>query len=113
MTDGSLKLKLTEWISRSYEEMTSTFPWHHRVMAFCQCTTLRGSYVALSRSVCSIKPESFCLMGFGVSKGWRVRAAGPIMETPHVPAASPVDRDSYGDRRGGVCIDRGDAPSLP
>src|SRR3954449_1851514 len=34
--------------------MTSTFPWHHKVMAFCQWTTLSGSYVALSRSVCSI-----------------------------------------------------------
>jgi hypothetical protein len=29
------------------------------VIAFCQWTTFSGSYVALSRSVCSIKPETF------------------------------------------------------
>ncbi len=54
MTEGSLKLKETDRTSRSYTEMTSTFPWHHNVMAFCQWTTLRGSYVAFNRSVCSI-----------------------------------------------------------
>src|SRR5918996_4960573 len=55
ITDGSLKLKVTERTSRwSYVEMTSTFPWHQSVTAFCQWTTFRGSYVALSRSVCSI-----------------------------------------------------------
>jgi hypothetical protein len=60
MTDGSLRLNDTDRISRSlYTEMTSTFPWHQSVIAFCQWTTLRGSYVALSRSVCSIKPELF------------------------------------------------------
>ena len=36
MTDGSLKLKEGERTSRSYEEMTSTFPWHQSVTAFCQ-----------------------------------------------------------------------------
>src|ERR671926_1651683 len=60
MTDGSLKLKDTDRTSRSYTEMTSTFPWHQRVMAFCQWTTLSGSYVALRRSVCSIIVESLC-----------------------------------------------------
>ena len=54
MTDGSLKLKETDRTSRSYTEITSTFPWHQRVIAFCQWTTFSGSYVALSRSVCSI-----------------------------------------------------------
>jgi hypothetical protein len=29
------------------------------VIAFCQWTTLSGSYVALRRSVCSIKPGLF------------------------------------------------------
>jgi hypothetical protein len=48
-------------------------------MAFCQGTTFRGSYVALRRSACSIKPESFCLMGSGVSKGWRVKGVQPII----------------------------------
>src|SRR6476620_8480450 len=54
MTDGSLKLNETDRTSRSYTEITSTFPWHQSVIAFCQWTTLSGSYVALSRSVCSI-----------------------------------------------------------
>src|SRR5215470_17373532 len=53
MTDGSLKLKDTARTSRSYTEMTSTFPWHHSVTAFCQWTILRGSYDALRSSVCS------------------------------------------------------------
>jgi hypothetical protein len=56
MTDGSLKLNETDRTSRSYTLMTSTFPWHQRVIAFCQWTTFSGSYVALRRSVCSIKP---------------------------------------------------------
>jgi len=59
MTDGSLKLIETDRISRSYSEMTSTLPWHKSVIAFCQCTTLSGSYVAFKRSVCSIA-ISFC-----------------------------------------------------
>src|SRR4051812_26303443 len=59
MTEGSLKLKDTDRTSRSYTEMTSTFPWHQRVIAFCQWTTLSGSYVALRRSVCSIN-LSYC-----------------------------------------------------
>ena len=55
MTDGSLKLNVTDRTSRwSYSEITSTFPWHQSVTAFCQWTTLRGSYVAFRRSVCSI-----------------------------------------------------------
>ena len=54
MTEGSLKLNDTDRTSRSYTEITSTFPWHQSVIAFCQWTTLRGSYVAFSRSVCSI-----------------------------------------------------------
>src|SRR5690348_9037912 len=53
MTEGSLKLKETARTSRSYTEMTSTFPWHQSVTAFCQWTILRGSYDALSSSVCS------------------------------------------------------------
>ena len=53
MTDGSLKLKDTARISRSYTEMTSTFPWHQSVTAFCQWTILSGSYDAFRRSVCS------------------------------------------------------------
>ena len=60
MTDGSLKLKDTDRTSRSYTEITSTFPWHQRVIAFCQWTTFSGSYVALSRSVCSINLRSLC-----------------------------------------------------
>ena len=43
MTDGSLKLIETDRISRSYTEMTSTFPWHHRVTAFRHGTTFSGS----------------------------------------------------------------------
>src|SRR2546425_12947900 len=54
MIDGSLKLMETARISRSYTEMTSTFPWHKRVTAFCQWTILSGSYDAFSSSVCSI-----------------------------------------------------------
>ena len=54
MTDGSLKLNDTARISRSWTAMISTFPWHQSVIAFCQCTTLRGSYVAFRRSVCSM-----------------------------------------------------------
>ena len=45
----------TEWTSRSYSRTTSTFPWQSSVMAFCQWTIFSGSYVALSRSVCSIR----------------------------------------------------------
>ena len=86
MTDGSLKLNETDRTSRGRTtEMTSTFPWHQSVIAFCQWTTFSGSYVALRRSVCSIKPESFCLMGSGVSKGWRGAAVGPIIGRPHEP----------------------------
>src|SRR5574338_733841 len=59
MTDGSLKLKETDRTSRSYTEMTSTFPWHQSVIAFCQWTTFRGTYVALSRSVCSMISLSY------------------------------------------------------
>src|SRR5215208_1752157 len=33
--------------------MTSTFPWHQSVTAFCQLTILSGSYDAFRRSVCS------------------------------------------------------------
>src|SRR5688500_12226687 len=54
MTDGSLKLTDTALISRSWTAITSTFPWHQSVIAFCQLTTLRGSYEAFRRSVCSI-----------------------------------------------------------
>ena len=43
MTDGSLKLIETECTSRSWTEMTSTFPWHQSVTAFFQWTTLSGS----------------------------------------------------------------------
>src|SRR5215470_16646852 len=53
MTDGSLKLNETARTSRSYTEMTSTLPWHQSVTAFCQWTIFRGSYDALSSSVCS------------------------------------------------------------
>ena len=38
--------QIWEWVAkgaRSYEEMTSTFPWHQSVTAFCQWTTFRGS----------------------------------------------------------------------
>src|SRR5205085_292190 len=56
ITEGSLKLNDTARISRSYTEMTSTFPWHHSVTAFCQWTILRGSYDALRSSVCSTAP---------------------------------------------------------
>src|SRR5919112_6331957 len=59
MTEGSLKLNDTDRTSRSYTEITSTFPWHQRVIAFCQLTTFSGSYVALSRSVCSINLSYF------------------------------------------------------
>src|SRR6266536_83547 len=55
MTDGSLNVMETPWMSRSYTSTTSTFPWHQSVTAFCQWTILSGSYVALSSSVCSIK----------------------------------------------------------
>src|SRR5687767_15373051 len=54
MTEGSLKLTDTALISRSWTAITSTFPWHQRVIAFCQSTTLRGSYEALRRSACSM-----------------------------------------------------------
>src|SRR5213593_1427541 len=58
MTDGSLKLNETERISRSYTRTTSTLPWHQSVTAFCQCTTLSGSYVAFNSSVCSIARQA-------------------------------------------------------
>src|SRR5207247_8082710 len=54
MTEGSFRLNETARISLSYTEMTSTFPWHHSVTAFCQWTILSGSYVAFSSNVCSI-----------------------------------------------------------
>src|SRR3990167_9372483 len=54
MTEGSLRLNETARISLSYTEMTSTFPWHQSVTAFCQLTILSGSYDALRRSVCSM-----------------------------------------------------------
>src|SRR5215831_8498076 len=60
MTEGSLKLNETARISLSYTEMTSTFPWHQSVTAFCQWTILRGSYDALRRSVCSKARLEFC-----------------------------------------------------
>src|SRR5436853_4440334 len=53
MTDGSLNVMETPWMSRSYTSTTSTFPWHQSVTAFCQWTILRGSYDAFRRSVCS------------------------------------------------------------
>ena len=60
MTEGSLKLNDTDRTSRwSYTEMTSTLPWHQSVTAFCQWTTLSGSYVAFRRSVCSIT-DDYC-----------------------------------------------------
>src|SRR5678816_3620319 len=62
MTDGSLKLIETARISRSYTEITSTLPWHESVIAFCQCTILRGSYDAFRRSVCSMC-DSYMLRG--------------------------------------------------
>jgi cell wall-associated NlpC family hydrolase len=43
--------------------MISTFPWHHRVTAFCQFTTFSGSYVALRRSVCSMVIPNHCARG--------------------------------------------------
>src|SRR5881394_3985649 len=46
--------------------MTSTFPWHQSVTAFCQWTILRGSYDAFRRSVCSNLLE-FCPTPVGVS----------------------------------------------
>ena len=49
MTEGSLKLKETARISLSYTEMTSTFPWHQSVTAFCQWTTFSGSYVRVQK----------------------------------------------------------------
>src|SRR6185503_6330949 len=54
MTDGSLKLKETARISRSWTEITSTFVWHHCVTAVCQWTIFSGSYDALRSSVCSM-----------------------------------------------------------
>src|SRR6476620_2719764 len=78
MTDGSLKLKETDRTSRSYTEMTSTFPWHQRVIAFCQWTTLSGSYVAFRRSVCSIIVESLCPTDQRLS---RIRAHNRIVSS--------------------------------
>src|SRR5450759_5215445 len=77
MTDGSLKLMETARISRSYTEMTSTFPWHQSVTAFCQWTIFRGSYDAFRRSVCS-KLLEFCPTPHGVSMFWPLwyKAAG-------------------------------------
>ena len=43
ITDGSLMLNETDRTSRSYTAMISTLPWHQSVMAFCQCTTRKGS----------------------------------------------------------------------
>src|SRR5206468_10975288 len=54
MTDGSLNVMETPWMSRSYTSTISTFPWHQSVTAFCQWTILSGSYVAFSSNVCSI-----------------------------------------------------------
>ena len=72
MTDGSLKLKETARISRSYTAMTSTFPWHQSVIAFCQWTILSGSYDAFRRSVCSMSDRAldceFCPTPVEVSR---------------------------------------------
>jgi hypothetical protein len=43
ITDGSLMLNETDRISRSWCATISTLPWHQSVIAFCQCTTRRGS----------------------------------------------------------------------
>ena len=74
MTDGSLRLNETERISRSYTATISTLPWHQSVIAFCQCTTRSGSYVALSSSVCSMtrKRVSFLPDSPGLSRVGRV-----------------------------------------
>src|SRR5262245_13418042 len=55
MTDGSLIEKETDRTSRSWCATISTLPWHQSVMAFCQCTIRRGSYVAFNSNVCSIR----------------------------------------------------------
>src|SRR4029450_9722012 len=85
MTDGSLKLNETDRTSRSYTEMTSTFPWHQRVIAFCQWTTFRGSYVALRRSVCSIIVEPLCPTDCGLS---RIRTHNRIVSSALQPITS-------------------------
>jgi hypothetical protein len=54
MTEGSLNVTVTDLTSRSWTAITSTFPWHQSVIAFCQLTILRGSYDALRRSACSM-----------------------------------------------------------
>src|SRR4029079_13958997 len=117
MTEGRRKLKEGERTSRSYVEMTSTFPWHHSVIAFCQWTTFRGSYVALRRSVCSIKPESLCLMGSRGVKGragkrrWADNLGAHARPVPPVTRAPgrPGGRLS---RAGGVRVHRGDSGAI-
>src|SRR2546423_14043189 len=71
MTEGSLKLTDTALISRSWTAITSTFPWHQSVIAFCQLTTFRGSYEALRRSVCSMTVTMMPDGCLGCQAGWR------------------------------------------
>src|SRR3954471_12233631 len=64
--------------------MTSTFPWHQSVTAFCQWTIFRGSYDAFRRSVCSNLFE-FCPTAVGVSIGcrlWYLRGDTDIVNVP-------------------------------
>src|SRR6185436_2032982 len=45
----------TAWTSPTYTSRTSTLPCQRSAIAFCQLTTRRGSYVALSRRVISMQ----------------------------------------------------------
>src|SRR3954468_21059088 len=100
MTDGSLKLSETVRCSRSKTEITSTFPWHHSVTAFCQLTILRGSYDAFRSSVCSNLNE-FC----------------PTLVEVSIPADTVKRADCRGRAPRGVvgrlCVDRLLTPSVP
>src|ERR1700680_4199073 len=101
MTDGSLRLKETARISLSYTEMTSTFPWHHSVTAFCQWTIFRGSYDALRRRVCSMydleptaPPLELCLTMAGLSRHVRCNCSETWSYQTVVPIPCEMPRRS-------------------
>src|SRR5580765_5758465 len=97
--------------------MTSTFPWHQSVTAFCQWTIFRGSYDAFRRSVCSNLLE-FCPTPVEVSISCALWYERGDTDT-HGHGDSPLDPAR--DRRAGpggrvlgrVRVDRRGAASVP
>src|SRR4051794_16373509 len=93
--------------------MTSTFPWHQSVTAFCQLTIFRGSYDAFRRSVCSNLFE-FCPTPVRVSIGcglWYLRGGADIVNVPALRcswlAIAPI---AVAALRAGACASTGATP---